>query len=135
MIFVDTGGWFASIINDDSDHRSASSWFQQNKEPLFTTNYIVDETLTLLQAKGEYKKAIELGKLFFSDSLAFVYNLNEDDVYQSWKVFEHFVDKNWSFTDCTSKFVIEKFQITQAVAFDKHFRQFGSVVVLPLASD
>jgi uncharacterized protein len=131
MIFVDTGGWFAGIISDDFDHQSAISWFRQNNEPLFTTNYIVDETLTLLRAKGEYKKAIETGKLFFSDSLAFVYHLTENDVQYSWQIFEQFSDKDWSFTDCTSKFVIEKFQIKHAVAFDKHFRQFGSVIVLP----
>jgi uncharacterized protein len=131
MIFVDSGGWFASIVSDDIDHQSAISWFEQNKEPLFTTNYIVDETLTLLRVRGENRKALELGKLFFDNSLVFVYHLTEGDVIQSWEVFEQFSDKNWSFTDCSSKFIIEKFGITQALAFDKHFKQFGTVTVLP----
>jgi uncharacterized protein len=65
MIFVDTGGWFAGIISDDSDHQSAISWFQQNKEPLFTTNYVVDETLTLCKSKGRLQKSHRNRKIIF----------------------------------------------------------------------
>ena len=49
MIFVDTGGWFASIVPTDKNHDKARNWFLQNREPLITTNYVVDETLTLLR--------------------------------------------------------------------------------------
>ena len=40
-------------------------------------------------------------------------------------------DKEWSFTDCVSRAVIERLGITTAVAFDEHFRQFGTVIVVP----
>jgi predicted nucleic acid-binding protein len=36
-------------------------------------------------------------------------------------------DKNWSFTDCSSKVVIQKLRLTQAFAFDHHFHQYGSL--------
>ena len=42
-----------------------------------------------------------------------------------------FRDKNWSFTDCTSRMVMEKLAIGTAFAFDQHFRQFGTVSVVP----
>lgn len=131
MIFVDTGGWFASVVTDDEDYKSAETWLRENREPLFITNYIVDETLTLLRARGENQKALEFGNLFFCGLLANVYHLSEEDVLQMWKVFREFSDKDWSFTDCSSKFVCEKFGITRAFAFDKHFRQFGTVIVTP----
>ena len=51
MILVDTGAWFASVVPSDIDHASASQWLNQNAEPLLTTDYIVDETLTLLRAR------------------------------------------------------------------------------------
>ena len=47
------------------------------------------------------------------------------------EVFRKFSDKDWSFTDCSSKVVIEKFGITRAFALDHHFVQFGSIVVVP----
>ena len=131
MIFVDSGGWFASVVTDDDDYEMARIWLQKNKEPLFTTNYIVDETLTLLRARGENQKALEVGNLFFRGLLADVYHLSEDDVLQTWKVFQKFSDKGWSFTDCSSKFICEKFDITHAFSFDKHFRQFGTVIIVP----
>jgi predicted nucleic acid-binding protein len=41
-----------------------------------------------------------------------------------------FGDKDWSFTDCASKVVIESRDIRQAFAFDRHFGQFGTVQVV-----
>lgn len=131
MIFVDSGGWFASVVTDDRDYEPAKLWLEQNKEPLFTTNYIVDETLTLLRARGENQKALQIGNLFFGGHLANVYHLSEHDVLQTWQVFQTFADKNWSFTDCSSKFVCEKFGISRAFSFDKHFLQFGTLVIVP----
>ena len=131
MIFVDTGAWFASVVPSDIDHASASQWLNQNAEPLLTTDYIIDETLTLLRARGESTRAIRLGEQFFSGALAKVYFLTEDDILNTWEVFRKFSDKDWSFTDCSSKVVMEKLSITQAFCCDHHFVQFGSIAVVP----
>ncbi len=42
-------------------------------------------------------------------------------------VFRRYQDKQWSFTDCTSKVLIERLGIAEAFAFDHHFEQFGTV--------
>lgn len=131
MIFVDSGAWFASVVEDDEDHFAAKNWFDQNVEELLITDYIVDETLTLLRSRGAETKALELGKLFFETQDISVHYLNESEIRESWNIFKQFSDKGWSFTDCSSKHICEKFEISQAVSFDKHFRQFGSVIILP----
>ncbi len=131
MIFVDTGGWFASIVPTDKNHEKARNWFLQNREPLITTNYIVDETLTLFKARGEYKRALQIGEQFFNGPLSSVYDLNGEDLTETWQVFKQFSDKEWSFTDCSSKVVMEKLGITHAFAFNGHFKQFGNIVVVP----
>lgn len=130
MIFADTGGWFAVSVRADENYASAVDWFRQNRQPLLTTDYLVDETLTLLKSRRQEAVAQSLGRQFFDGSLATIYYLTEDDIRQAWQVFAQYADKEWSFTDCTSKVVMEKFGITQAFAFDHHFRQFGTVVVL-----
>ena len=53
MIFVDTGAWFALFVPSDPDHNAATEWLAANRELLFTTDFIADETLTLLRARGE----------------------------------------------------------------------------------
>ncbi|UBF26466.1 PIN domain-containing protein [Kovacikia minuta CCNUW1] len=131
MIFVDTSAWFASIVPSDTDYQVASTWVSQNTQPLLTTDYVIDETLTLLRARGEALRAIALGNAFFSDALATIYYLAEDDIRHTWQVFRQFSDKDWSFTDCASRVVMNQLKLTQAFTFDYHFRQFGFVTVVP----
>jgi predicted nucleic acid-binding protein len=114
-----------------ADHAGARDWLGQNAEPLITSDYVVDETLTLLKVRGEGRRAIALGEQFFSGTLCTVYHLTEVDILLTWEMFRRFTDKGWSFTDCGSKVLIEKLNITRAFAFDQHFRQFGSVNVVP----
>jgi predicted nucleic acid-binding protein len=131
MIFVDTGAWFAAAVPSDPEHAAASRWLAGNVETLLTTDYVVDETLTLLRARGEGTRALLLGEAFFGARLAEVYRLTEADIASAWEVFRRFDDKGWSFTDCTSEVVIERHNVRQAFAFDQHFRQFGTVQVVP----
>lgn len=51
MIFVDTAAWFASVVPSDSEHQKAILWLTNNTESLLTTDYVIDETLTLLRAR------------------------------------------------------------------------------------
>jgi uncharacterized protein len=51
MIFVDTGAWYASLVPADPDHTKAVQWLAENHSPLLTTDYVIDETLTLLRAR------------------------------------------------------------------------------------
>ena len=114
MIFVDTSGWFASIVPSDQDHEIAKEWFLQNQEPLFTTDYVIDETLTLFRSRAERTRALQIGEEFFHGLLTSVHYLNEEEIIETWDTFKKFSDKDWSFTDCSSKVIIEKFGITHA---------------------
>jgi uncharacterized protein len=131
MIFVDTGAWFAAAVPSDPNHTDALRWLVGNAEPLLTTNYIVDEPLTLLRARGERTRSLRLGEGFFNLRVAEVYTLDETDIALAWEIFSRFDDKDWSFTDCTSRVIIERLGIQQAFAFDQHFKQFGTVQVVP----
>jgi predicted nucleic acid-binding protein len=131
LIFIDTGALFAYVIPDDDHHQEARQWIQQNREPLLTSDYIIDECLTLIKARGQGTRAAQLGELLFDGRLARVHYLTEEDIQAGWQVFRTYIDKDWSFTDCVSKALMEHLGITHAFAFDQHFRQFGSVIVVP----
>jgi len=131
MIFVDTSAWFSMVVSVAEQHQAVKLCFETLPEPLITTDYVVDETLTLLRARGYAKLALTLGAEFFHGSVTGIHYLSEDDVREAWEVFRRYDDKEWSFTDCASKVVMERLQITQAFSLDHHFRQFGNIYVLP----
>lgn len=131
MIFVDTGAWYASLVPDDPDHARAVEWLAANRSSLLTTDYVIDETLTLFRVRGERKRALLLGAKFFDSGLAEIHKITTNDLMLAWKTFEQFDDKSWSFTDCTSKVVMEQLGIKVAFAFEHHFQQFGTIQVVP----
>jgi predicted nucleic acid-binding protein len=131
-VFVDTGAWFAAVVPTDPDHGRAQQWLRQNDRPLVTTDYVLDELLTLLLVRRERQRALQVGAALLNGSLADLYWMTDDDIHHAWQTFQHFSDKGWSFTDCTSRAVMERLRITTAFAFDDHFRQFGLGSVVPL---
>jgi uncharacterized protein len=131
MIFVDTGAWFACVVPWDANHGAAAAWIGENQETLVTTDYVLDETLTLLRVRHESERALAFGQQLFSGQLGDLYLLQEADLHEAWRVFRDFADKQWSFTDCTSKVTMERLGLEAAFAFDQHFRQFGNVQVVP----
>jgi len=62
MIFVNTGAWFASYVPVDPDHAAAVRFPASVREPLVTTDYVVDELLTLMQMRGFRERARIVGE-------------------------------------------------------------------------
>ncbi|GIX00055.1 MAG: hypothetical protein KatS3mg111_3387 [Pirellulaceae bacterium] len=129
MIFVDTGIWFARFAPDDPAHQRVVAWFAANDQTLVTPDYCVDETLTLLVARHHIRRSIEAGRHFFDRSLADLHYLTVDQLHRAWILFQQRAAAGWSFTDCTSKIVIDELGIKTAAVLDEHFRQFGIEVV------
>lgn len=131
MIFVDSSAWYAVYSLRDVNHSIATTSIRSIREPLITSDYVVDETLTLLRARGENERAIAFGKRVLEGGWAKIVRIDDADFAAWWKIFLTFSDKLWSFTDCTSRVVMERLGIQRALAFDDHFRQFGSVTMVP----
>jgi hypothetical protein len=87
MIFVDTGAWFASVVPWDANHAAAAAWLAQDHETLITTDYILDETLTLLRVRTESARALAFGEQLLSQQLGELYFLQEADLHDAWQVF------------------------------------------------
>jgi predicted nucleic acid-binding protein len=131
MILVDTGAWFAAFVPNDPDHAAADTWLETNREPLVTTDYVIDELLTLLKVRGELQRALRLGASLLAGEIAQIAWVTPDDVQQAWQTFQRYQDKGWSFTGCVSRVVMERLGLRTAFAFDDDFRQFGTVIIVP----
>jgi predicted nucleic acid-binding protein len=131
MIFVDTTVWYAAYVAEDPEHGAAKALLDVPQQRLATTDYIIDELLTLLKARGQYGVAQLVGRLMFSGRLCHIEWLDHSDVEAAWRIFDGFVDKDWSFTDCVSYVVMQRLGISEAWALDEHFCQFGFATVRP----
>jgi|ERR1017187_7069297 predicted nucleic acid-binding protein len=131
MIFVDTGAWFAAFVPNDAHHAAAKAWLDTNEQPLLTTDYVLDELLTLLRIRGEQSRAFILGDQILTEAIVSLHLVTIREIQLAFDVYRRFDDKEWSFTDCVSRIVMEELQIHAAFAFDNHFRQFGTVTVVP----
>jgi predicted nucleic acid-binding protein len=132
VIFVDTSAWFASSVAADQNHGDATALFASTDPRLFiTSDYVLDECLTLLKARGEYLRALELGRRVLEERVCRLLWVEQQDVFKAWTLFEAYRRKEWSFTDCVSRALIERLRIQQVFTFDAHFREFGNVSVVP----
>ena len=57
--------------------------------------------------------------------------VNREDFFRGWEIFSRFHDKAWISPTSVSRVVMERLGITTSFAFEEHFRQFGTVRVVP----
>lgn len=129
-VFVDTGGWYATIVRKDCDHKVAKQFLLGllgNKSPLITSDYVMDETVTLLQSRPYvgHKFAVDFLNMLRSSQQVQLICLTPQDIEETIERFINRPGKKWSFTDCSSFILMEKHKIQVAFAFDKHFQQAG----------
>ena len=130
-IFVDTGAWYALLDKSDANHHASVKLKDSLVHPLVTSNYIVDEVITLSRNRLGYEVAVEIGQKLWDESIANLIRVIPQDEKKAWEIFVTYHDKTFSFTDCTSFALMERIGITEAFAFDEHFTQYGRFIVLP----
>src|SRR5439155_8730994 len=109
----------------------ATAWMWRNRQPLVTSDYILDELLTLLKIRENYRVAVAAGEALWQHHVRRIEHVTLEDIARTWEVFRQDHDKDLSFTDCTTKVIMERLRMTQAFAFDSHFEQFGTVIRVP----
>lgn len=133
MIFIDTSAFYAMEVQTDVNHNKASLVkvdIAKNEYGLpYTTNFIINEALTLLRFKVGHKEAIAFGEKIRESKSLRVIRIDEAIEDIAWKIFKKHSDKELSFTDCTSFVVMKELDIKEAFAFDEHFTQMGFRVV------
>ena len=119
-IFTDTSAWYAYIDKSDKNHMAAVELVKTLKHPLITSNYIFDETLTLIKLRMGHEVAANLGQKLWNQEVTGLVRITKQDESRAWKTFIKYNDKAFSFTDCTSFVIMERLKINTAFAFDDH---------------
>lgn len=127
-LFVDTSAWLA--LNDRSDqyHSEAVSRLNtvaKQKIELITSEYVVDESITIIRYRVSHKAAVVFGDALMSSTIVTLADITDEERFRAWMLFKKYDDKELSFTDCTSFALMNKLKLRKAFAFDDHFKQIG----------
>ena len=133
LVLVDSSAWFALKDTKDPHHNTAIQFLATFTGRLITTNFVIDETVTLTLYRLGYPVARELGQELWAKKYANIVYISKADQRAAWELFKKYDDKEFSFTDCTSFVVMERLGLVHAFAFDEHFEQTGQFIRLPRA--
>lgn len=131
-VFVDTSGWAAYFNERDVNHKKAVMVWENLKKQradLITSDYILDETITLLKARGNANVAETGGKAILLSRVVRIVRISEDMFEGTFRLFNKYKDQQFSFTDCTSFEIMKRMEIQNAFTFDSDFVIMGFVVL------
>jgi predicted nucleic acid-binding protein len=125
VIFLDTSAIYAWADTADANHRTAVRRLQailDRRAPLLTHNYVLVESMALLQARLGLVAATKLAK----DAAAFVVEWVDEDLHAAGvRELEHSGKRQVSLVDHISFLVMRRRQLTTALAFDPDFISAG----------
>jgi uncharacterized protein len=130
--FVDTAGWM--MLTDASDdlhddaRRFRDAWLEQGGI-FVSTDFVLDETLTLIRARLGIDAAERWwDQVEGSSRLAWEW-IDAGRAERARRWFFRWRDKSFSFTDCTSFVVMKECKLRTVLTSDRHFEQAGFQVV------
>ncbi|MBD3160226.1 MAG: PIN domain-containing protein [Candidatus Lokiarchaeota archaeon] len=131
-IFVDTSGFFDFYNRSSAKHEDAIETMREIQKGrwgrIVTTNYVLDELLTLICHKIDHQSAVSFGESLRKSELV-TFFIDEQWEKHAWNYFKTLENSEISFTDCTSFVVINRLNVDYVFTFDRHFKSQGFNVV------
>jgi predicted nucleic acid-binding protein len=128
VIFVNTGAFLARYVEGDQFHRAAvRAWrrLERSTGALFTSSFVVDETLTLLGRRTTYSFAAARAEAICASRVLTILRPDASDESAAVDLFRKFADQKVSFTDCVSFALMRRHKLKKAFTFDRHFADAG----------
>ena len=133
-VFVDSSAFLSLEDPDEAAHgatRRAVRDLIGEGARFVTTNFVFDETYTLILVRLGRRRAVAWGTSFKAGELVELVRVDEEHEAGAWQILVRFDDKDFSYTDATSFAVSESLGITRALSLDRHFGEYGRLEVLP----
>ena len=126
-MFVDTSGFYACLVKKDNCHDKAVTVLRSSKgrRRFVTTDYVLDETITLLRMRGHSHLTEEFTHIALRSQVCRVEWMDPKrfDAVHGFLV-QH-GDDDYSFTDCFSFLVMKENNLRDALTKDEHFPEAG----------
>jgi predicted nucleic acid-binding protein len=135
IVFVDSSALKANYDSGDGHHAETRQLMQKIQArqtditSFLTTDYVLDEAITLTRFAHSHAKAAELAGAILSSRFIRLIYAGEVLFSAGMKTFKQHSDKEWSFTDCVSFAAMKAEGVRTAFTFDAHFKQAGFDVI------
>lgn len=127
-LFVDTWGWIAIAFPRDSAHLGSLESYEkaQTSGGIFTSDYVLDETVTILFARLPYLTAWTFCSAILNSASIRIEAIDRNRFLRAFELRRKFADKpRISFTDFTSMVLMAELKISEVLTADAHFSEVG----------
>lgn len=130
--FIDAGVFVAAYNTRDRSHKEAIELIKTatggRYGALYTSDYIFDETVTLMLARTKKPDfAFGVGEFIVGNpsrnipSFAKLLRVDDNVFADAWTLFKRYASKGLSFTDCTTVALMNQVKIDTLLSFDRSF--------------
>lgn len=130
LLFIDTSAFFSFFDRTYSEHFGIRNKMQISNYRFVSTNYIVDELITLFRGRGisfdKFKPFIEN---IWNEKICILTRITSDIDSQAWQFMEKYKDHPFSFTDCPSFIIMKRMGIERVCTLDHHFLIAGLEII------
>jgi len=131
-VFIGPWGWLALGHRHDARHQEIKVFYQalQGENTLcYTTDYVLDEVITLLFRREAFEEAVRFVEGIFQaaeEGRLTVERVTSERFASAWRIRKRFQDKpKISFTDLTSMVIMRERKIKKVLTEDEHFLKVG----------
>src|SRR5687767_12319300 len=116
LVFVDTSGWIATLLEDDQSHDDAVQlWedFRRERRRIVTTDWVFAETGNGLARTRVRLLLPRVIRSFFDDADCTLRRIDVDRFEDSLALYSQVNDKEWGLVDCASFVVMRELRIQE----------------------
>ena len=126
-LFVDTSAFLALEDRSDRCYPKATDFYEKltPRERLWTSSYVLDETITRLRYTLGHGPAVQFAEIFLASKLFHRVYVDADLERAAIGVLKKYKDKKLSFTDCITVAILHAEKLDGVFAFDEDFRSLG----------
>lgn len=131
-VFIDTWGWLAIGHRKDLFHKEVMEYYQKlraGNSLIFTSDYVLDETITLLFRREKYGEAVKfMGGILQAIESGYITvdRITSQRFLSAWESRKKFKDKPLiSFTDIATMVIMRERGIKYILTKDDHFTHVG----------
>ena len=127
-LFVDTWGWVTFSSRRETHYHAVHSFLIGFDGQVYTSDYVLDETITLLYARYPHhaEEAARALMALVAGGHVTRERITDERFDAAWLLRQRYADKpSISFTDLTSMVVMHERNIVQILTPDAHFAQVG----------
>ncbi|MGA8024307.1 MAG: PIN domain-containing protein [Candidatus Acidiferrales bacterium] len=126
---MDTWGWLAMADPQYSCHAQAVGCYQEFSRGaggVLTSNFVLDETFTLLFGRRPYDEALRFSSGLLKSSFIRIEAVTEARFHKAFELRKRFRDKpRISFTDLSTMAIMIELRVSDVLTGDAHFSQVG----------